>query len=95
MRTGLFGNQPSSEPKSSSKVGHAEAILGISLTNKANMTPKQEIKKMAKSQIPSIVEERIILETLDGIEDWSGELVGKLTSLSDDEKEISRAWEAI
>ena len=59
------------------------------------MTPKQEIKKMAKSQIPSIVEERIILETLDGIEDWSGELVGKLTSLSDDEKEISRAWEAI
>ena len=59
------------------------------------MTPKQEIRRIAKDRIPSIVEERIILETLDGIADWSGQLVGKLMTLSDEEKEISRAWEAI
>ena len=49
-----------------------------------------------RKQIPSVVEERIIPETLDEIADWSGELVGKLTTLSgEDEKEISKVWEAI
>ena len=48
------------------------------------MTTKQEIKRLLKERASSIVEERIILETLDNIADWMGELMGKLTTLPAD-----------
>jgi hypothetical protein len=48
------------------------------------MTTKQEIKRLLKERAASIVEERILLETLDNIGDWMGELLGKLTTLPAD-----------
>ena len=48
---------------------------------KTSMTTKQEIKVLLKDRAPSIISERIILETLDNIGDWMGELLGKLTTL--------------
>lgn len=60
------------------------------------MTTKQEIKNISKKRIPSVVEEQILPEMLDNLADWSGELVGKLATLSaEDEKQVNRAWEAI
>ncbi len=45
-------------------------------------------------RVPSIVDERILPEMLDEVADWSGELAGKLTTLSaENEKETSSAWE--
>ncbi len=48
---------------------------------KTSMTTKQEIRVLLKDRAPSIISERIILETLDNIGDWMGELLGKLTTL--------------
>lgn len=48
------------------------------------MTTKQEIKRLLKERAFSIVEERILPETLDNIADWMGELMGKLTTLPAD-----------
>jgi hypothetical protein len=45
------------------------------------MTTKQEIKRLLKDRAPSIVDERILPETLDNIAEWMGELMGKLTTL--------------
>lgn len=45
------------------------------------MTTKQEIKRLLKERAPSIVDERILPETLDNIAEWMGELMGKLTTL--------------
>ena len=45
------------------------------------MTTKQEIRRLLKDRAPSIVDERILPETLDNIAEWMGELMGKLTTL--------------
>ena len=58
------------------------------------MTTKQEIKNLTRERVPNIVDERILPEMLDEVADWSGELAGKLTTLSaESEKEASGAWE--
>ena len=57
------------------------------------MTTKQEIKRLLKDRAPSIVDERILPETLDNIAEWMGELMGKLTTLDPeaDQKKIDEA----
>ena len=58
------------------------------------MTTKQEIKKLLKERATSIVDERILPETLDAIAEWTGELMGRLTTLdaeNQDQKEIDEA----
>ncbi len=57
------------------------------------MTTKQEIKRLLKDKAPSIVDERILPETLDNIAEWMGELMGKLTTLDPeaDQKKIDEA----
>ena len=60
------------------------------------MTTAQEIAKIIRKRIPSVVDERVLPPMLDEIADWSGELVGKLATLSaDDEKKVDKAWEAL
>jgi len=60
------------------------------------MTTKQEIAKIIRKRIPSVVEERVLPPMLDEVAEWSGELAGKLTTLSaDDEKKVEKAWEAL
>jgi len=46
------------------------------------MTTEQEIKKLLRDRATSIVDERILPEALDAIAEWSGELMGKLETLS-------------
>lgn len=55
------------------------------------MTTKQEAKKVAKERAESIVDERIVPYTLDNIAEWTGEIMGKLTTLEaeGDHAEIS------
>lgn len=48
---------------------------------------KQEIKKILRDRATSIVDERILPETLDAIAEWTGELMGKLTTLSSDNQQ--------
>ncbi len=57
------------------------------------MTTKQEIKRLLKDRAPSIVDERILPETLDNIAEWMGELMGKLTTLDPeaDQKKVDEA----
>ena len=57
------------------------------------MTTKQEIKRLLKDRAPSIVDERILPETLDNIAEWMGELMGKLTTLDPEanQKKIDEA----
>lgn len=45
------------------------------------MTTKQEVKKVLKDRAQSIVDERIVPEILDNIAEWTGEIMGKLTTL--------------
>lgn len=60
------------------------------------MTTKQEIKKLLRDRATSIVDERILPETFDLIAEWTGELMGKLTTLSsDDQKKIDEAFNQI
>ena len=61
------------------------------------MTTKQEIKKLLKDRAHSIVDERIITETLDAVAEWTGELMGKLTTLNPETKteEVDRAFNEI
>jgi hypothetical protein len=47
---------------------------------------RDEIKDILFQRAKSIVEERIIPETLDEIANWSGELMGKLVTLDAGEK---------
>jgi hypothetical protein len=47
---------------------------------------RDEIKDILLKRAKSIVEERIIPETLDEIASWSGELMGKLVTLDAGEK---------
>lgn len=46
------------------------------------MTTKQEIKKILKDRAQSIVDERIVPEILDNVAEWTGEIMGKLTTLN-------------
>lgn len=60
------------------------------------MTTKQEIKKLLRDRATSIVDERILPETLDNIAEWTGELMGKLTTLSaDDQRKTDEAFNQI
>lgn len=57
------------------------------------MTTKQEIKKLLRERALSIVDERILPETLDNIAEWTGELMGKLTTLDpNNQKQIDEAF---
>jgi predicted nuclease of restriction endonuclease-like RecB superfamily len=51
------------------------------------MTTNQEIKRLLRNRATSIVDERIIPETLDSIAEWTGELMGKLTTLDSEDRE--------
>ena len=57
------------------------------------MTTQQEIKRLLKDRAPSIVDERILPETLDNIAEWMGELMGRLTTLDPeaDQKKLDEA----
>ncbi len=60
------------------------------------MTTKQEVQRLLKERAPSIIDERILPEILDNILDWSGQLMGKLTTLSaDDTKKIDEVANVI
>ena len=53
------------------------------------MTTKQEIKRILRERATSIVDERIVPETLDAIAEWTSELMGKLTTLkAEDQKSV-------
>lgn len=45
------------------------------------MTTKQEAKKIVKERAKSIVAERIVAETLDMVAEWTGEVMGKMTTI--------------
>lgn len=60
------------------------------------MTTKQEIKRLLRDRATSIVDERIVPETLDAIAEWTGELMGKLTTLdAEDQKKADEAFNQI
>lgn len=60
------------------------------------MTTKQEIKRILRDRATSIVDERIVPETLDAIAEWTGELMGKLTTVdSQNQKQIDEAFNQI
>ena len=60
------------------------------------MTTKQEIKRILRDRATSIVDERIVPETLDAIAEWTGELMGKLTTLnSENQQEVDEAFNQI
>lgn len=60
------------------------------------MTTQQEIKKLLRDRATSIVDERIAPETLDAIAEWTGELMGKLTTLdTEDQKKADEAFNQI
>lgn len=60
------------------------------------MTTKQEIKRILRDRATSIVDERIVPETLDAIAEWTGELMGKLTTLEvGDQKKTDEAFNQI
>lgn len=60
------------------------------------MNTKQEIKKILRERVTSIVDERILPEALDEVAHWTGELMGKLTTLdAEDNKKIDQACEQI
>jgi len=60
------------------------------------MTTQQEIKKLLRDRATSIVDERIVPETLDAIAEWTGELMGKLTTLdAEDKKKADGAFNQI
>lgn len=57
------------------------------------MTTAQEVKKILGDRAQSIVDERILPETLDSVAEWTGELMGKLTTLdSENQKQIDQAF---
>lgn len=47
---------------------------------------RQEVKEVIELRPKSIVEERILPQTLDDIADWTAELIGKLTTLDVSDK---------
>lgn len=50
----------------------------------------REALKLVKDKAPAIVDERIILEALDEVAHYTGELMGKLTNLdAEDDKAIT------
>ncbi len=60
------------------------------------MTTQQEIKKLLRERATSIVDERILPETLDAIAEWTGELMGKLTTLgTENQKKNDEAFNQI
>lgn len=60
------------------------------------MTTEQEIKRILRDRATSIVDERIVSETLDAIAEWTGELMGKLTTVdSQNQKQIDEAFNQI
>ncbi len=60
------------------------------------MTTQQEIKKALRERATSIVDERILPEALDAIAEWTGELMGKLTTLqAEDQKKVDAAFNQI
>ncbi len=60
------------------------------------MTTKQEIKRILRERATSIVDERIVPETLDAIAEWTSELMGKLTTLkAEDQKSVDEAFNQI
>jgi hypothetical protein len=62
-------------------------------SKESSMTTKQEIKKLLRERALSIVDERILPETLDNIAEWTGELMGKLTTLDpNNQKQIDEAF---
>lgn len=62
------------------------------------MTTAQEIKKILRERALSIVDERILPEAMDAIAEWTGELMGKLTTLDPEtqtQKQIDQAFNQI
>ena len=60
------------------------------------MTTNQEIKRILRERATSIVDERIVPETLDAIAEWTSELMGKLTTLkAEDQKSVDEAFNQI
>ena len=46
------------------------------------MTTNKEVTGVLKRELKGIVSERILLRTLDDVGDWTGEIMGMLTTLS-------------
>ena len=60
------------------------------------MTTKQEIKRLLRDRATGIVDERVLPEALDEIAYWTGELMGKLTTLDpDNQSQIDEATNLI
>ncbi len=60
------------------------------------MTTSKEIKKVLMERAVSIVDERILPEALDGVAEWTGEIMGKLTTLNpENQEQIDQAFNQI